>query len=291
MSKIFNLHYYLFIFALIFTIDLSAQNDQASKKNITEKLKKDVTLLEKNPDSTLASLRKLRNQVITSDPTEAIEKTFAIVHVLARTKGDYNQVLQESKIGMEIAIKINEFSALSYFHQYRSTAYFEQGFIDLGYRELEKAIHYTEKIADNNYRHIAFAQIYKAMSDYYLYKKDTLKQMLYINKSIATLKKSNDTPQITYTKEFTEAQQYEILATIFNSKKQPDSAEFYYLLAYKLHNRNNFALYDKTAIIVSLSNFYFQQKDFRKAIQYALTGLSIRKENNQPYIKKEFYNI
>jgi len=282
-------------FILFLSFQLSAQQNVTPKdEEVTKIMEENVELLETDPDVALLNLKKLRDQYIKSNPRKAIGIVAKILDVLARTKGDNHQLLKESEIGLKLANKHNAFGQLSLFYQYRSAAYISEGLSDLGYRELEMAILYTNKITDINEKNITFAHLYGGMSEYYHLKNDISNEHLYINKSLATLAHVHDTsaPIISDIR-FIKAQRFERLGTIFYRKNQFDSSEFYLLEAYKLHNQNDptLPLFDKTAIVLSLSDFYYFREDYRKAIQYAKVGLGIRKENKQPFIKRGFYDV
>lgn len=169
MFKYSNYIYSITIIILFLPFQLPAQNSKIAQKDEQyTKMKENTELLETNPETALLNLKKLRDQNIKSNPEEAIDIVFKILDVLARSKGDNHELLRESEIGLKLAKNINAYKQLSYFHQYRSIAYFNEGLRDLGYRELLLAIPYTNKIKDNNSKYITLAQLYGTMSVYYL---------------------------------------------------------------------------------------------------------------------------
>lgn len=275
---------------LFLSFQLLAQSNKIDQSSdLSTAMKESAALSKKDPEVAILKLKKLRDENIKSNPQKAVYYVCAIIDVLGRNKGDNHELLKESEIGLQLATELNDYKSLTFIYQYRSFAYMSAGLLDQCYRELVKAIPYTKKIRNSNSKNIALTELYDYISLYYEQINDTGNERLYLNKSIATSKLITDSSKMLVTK----ARLFEHLGKMFYKNKQFDSSEFYLLEAYKLRNHITTALYpyDKALVFVYLSNFYYQQKDYRKAIQYAQIGLKIKKETKLPQLTKNFYNV
>lgn len=283
--------YNYLIFLLFLSFQLFSQSDKVQQK-IDKKIKENTALMEKLPDQTLLNLRKLKTESFNANYSHGvINSTKLIIEILLRTKVDYHQILEETNLGLQIAKESHNFSAIIQFHQYRSAAYYNLGLIDFGFRELEDALSYTSKLTDINERNLKLAHLYGAMAPYYKFKKDAKNQALYLQKSLDKIKHVHDSSEFRLEKKRIIALQYADLAYLLNSQNKIDSAKFYFSKSYDLFNQYDLPIFDKTRLLLVMSRFYFNSKDYQKAIHLSHNGLHLRKENNHPVLKKEFYNI
>lgn len=283
--------YNYLIFLLFLSFQLFSQSDKIQSK-INKRINENSILMEKIPDQTLINLRKLQRESLNANYYQGVIKsTTLIVEILLRTIVDYHQILEETDLGIKIANETSNFSAIIQFHQYRSVAYYNLGLIDLGFRELEYALPYTNKLTNLNEQNLKIAHIYGAMAPYYKFKKDTKNHILYLKKSLDVIKHVHDSSEFLSEKRRIIALQFADVAYLLNSQKKIDSAKFYFSKSYDLFNKYDLPLFDKTKLLLVMSHFYFQNKDYYKAIQLSHNGLNVRKKNNHPILKKEFYNI
>jgi len=280
----------LFIVYIFFSFSIVAQTTNNAQHDINNTINENLSLSATDPDQALLNLKKLKEELIaTNHLAEALRCITIITDISLRNKADFHQVIEESKIGLQIAKEIGDFPAVITFKLQRNGAYYQQGLVDLSYRELEEALTYIDKIVDVDQRNLNLAYLYGAISAYYHAKQDTTNRILYLNKSLSVLKNVDD--RFAREKVHTSILQLRALGTIFNEQKKTDSAEFYYLEAYKLYNQHPFALANKADLLLTLSNFYYQQQEYRSAIDFARTGLGLNKDNHHPIVKKELYNV
>lgn len=283
--------YYFLFFLLFHSLELFSKSDEIQQK-IDKRIQENSNLMEKSPHQTLINLRDLKNESLNAKYSHGVIKsTLLIIEILLRTRVDYIQILEESKLGLQTAKDSNDFSAIIQFHQYRSMAYYNLGLFDSGFHELEYALSYTGKLADPNERNLKIAYIYGAMAPYYKFKNDHKNHLFYLRKSLNRLKLVDDSSEYLLEKKRITALQYADLGYLLNSQHKIDSAEIYYNKSHQLFNQYHLPLFDKTRVLLVMSRFYFQRKNYPKAIRFSHSGLDVTRENNHPILKREFYNI
>lgn len=289
-KNLFFLSVYLF-----FSICLSAQDNKSRFSAIEDRIHKHYEILVSggDPDSLLHNFRELRKESETVGYSEgALTCTIQIIDLLSDNKRDLVQLIEESKIGERLAIALKRYVALIQIYQLQSNAYNDLGLIDLSFKQLEKALVYAEKVSDINEKNITLANTYINIANYYGIKKDPENRFIALHKCQDVIKNVADTSDyLRLAKSNILASQLEALACAHKDSKQLDSAEIYYLAAYKLRHDKGllYLLFQKTQLLLNISEFYYQQKNYRAAINFAQLGLGTNREYILPKYRKEFY--
>ncbi|MCS4224622.1 helix-turn-helix domain-containing protein [Sphingobacterium sp. BIGb0165] len=282
---------------LFFSLCLSAQDSKILYSGIEDRIYKqyDILVSGGDPDSLLHNFRTLRKQSEKVGYSEgALTCTIQIIDILSDNKRDLTQLIEESKIGERLAVKLKRYAALIQIYQLQSNAYNDLGLIDLSFKQLEKATTSAENISDINEKNITLANTYINIANYYGIKKDNKNRFISLHKSQQAVKNVADTSEyLRLAKNNLLASQLEALACAHEDSRQLDSAETYYLAAYKLRNEKDilYLLFQKTQLLFNISDFYFRQKNYRTAINFAQLGLDTNKEYILPKLRKEFYQV
>lgn len=291
-KKLFFLSVYLFLYFC-----LAAQDHKILFSNIDDRIYKQYDLLVAggDPGLLLQNFRELRKESEKVGYSEgALTCTIQIIDLLSDNKSDLDQLIEESKIGEKLAIELKRYSALIQIYQLQSNAYNDLGLIDLSFKKLEQALAYAEKVSDVNEKNITLANTYINIANYYGIKKDIKNRFIFLNRSQYAIKKVSDTTNyLRLAKNNILASQLEALACAYEDNRQLDSAEINYLAAFKLRYDKSIIhlLFQKTQLLFNVSDFYYQQKNYRAAINFAKLGLGTNKEYILPKLKKEFYKI
>lgn len=287
---------FLFIY-LCLPFYIAAQDKKILFSDIENRIFKqyDILVSGGNPDSLLHNFKALRKEAEkVGYSAGALTCTIQIVDLLAGNKRDINQLIEESKKGEQLAIEIKQYAALIQIYQLLSNAYNDLGFIDLSYQQLIKAAACAENISDASEKNITLANTYINIANYYGNKKDSKNRFLSLGKSQNAIKYVADTSDyLRLAKNNLLASQLEALACAYEDNRQLDSAEYYYLAAYKLRNDKSilYLLFQKTQLLYNISDFYYKQNNYRDAINFAHLGLGTSKEYIPPKERKEFYQI
>ena len=281
---------------MIFLVSIKLQSQNILSPSLLDnEIKMCKEKLSEDPKKTLESLDKIRKNAYKINYKLGVYRsTYLIIHIYISNFGDFNKVIEETKIGERIANDLNDNEAIADMLQLRGISYIELGMNDVGLENLLGALKYANQIDKEQAKHKTLALIYDNIGGYYDNAQDLKNFEKYKRKSLQ---------EITQIKELNEDDsrlKYRIIAAqntnighLFHKKKELDSAKYYFLKAYNVYNtkfqKSNFR--EKIDLLSRLSRLYYDRKDFSKALQYAHLGLSVQKEATTPALRKDLYEI
>jgi len=277
---------------MFFSFPVFGQTTRDVHHDMDRKIKENEILLETDPDQALLNIVQLKEAAIKAEyPEGAIKSINQLVKMLLN-QGSFQQVMEELKLGEKLSKKSTDYKAIIQFCIYRSGVYFQIGLPDLAYQALQDALLLTDKLADGDQKNIDLAVIYCNISIYYHFKKDDRNVLIYTDKGLASLSKVDDHSGQIAEKIGIQAVLYHGRASLYLTQHQVDSARYYYLKAYDLLASEKYSvpLFSKLDLLKSMCNFFYDQQDYRSAINYAQEGLKLG-GTKVPINEDLFYHI
>lgn len=294
MKRFFPVLAFLYLFSTI----LSAQSN---KKDIDKLLQDGKHYLKFTNDTVkafkiLSEVKEASKRIGYKEGIVASELALSFFYV---GRGDYDKVIE---IGYEIeplALEAKNYTFLSDLHRLRAFSQGRLGINEKSYEEFQTSLKYAKKIPEKNLRHHRTAFVYENMTLYFQRTNKFQDSILYyFEKSLEEAKKIEDNnPDITLDAK------YDIIANANGSLgrlymfhpngPRMDLAEKYFLDALEIHKNEKYKIpiQSKMLLLVYLGNFYNNNGNQNKTIEYATDVLELEKKVNSPIDRMDAYDL
>lgn len=287
----------LFIALCLFSFSLVAQ----TKDDIDKQLK-DAKYYLKFTNDTLKGLKMVSEAKEASKHIgykEGIVTSGITLSFFYVGKGDYGKVIKISYEIEALALDLENYTLLSDLYRTRAFSQGQLGLNERSYKEFQASLKYAKKIPEKNTLHHRLAYVYENMTLYFQHTKKSQDSILYyLEKSLEEAKKIEDhNPDVPLDVK------YDLIANtngslgrlyMFNPKgPRMDLAEKYFLDAQKIHKNEKYKIpvQSKMLLLIYLANFYNNNGNYDKTIEYAADVLALEKKVNSPYDRLDAYQI
>lgn len=273
-----NLHY------------LYAQSNVDSIEHMISDLRNNVAPY--NPAKAVEGLLKAKEKATDIQYTKGIMKSSYTLMLLYYNEGNYGKVIEESVDTEKAAQKLADNEYLSDVYRMRGISYDEMSLGESALKEIEKAYVIAGKIATKHILHYKKALIYEAYAGIYNKKEDFGKEISYRYRSIAEASSmTENNTNVTNAKYHNLALQFSSLALAFKGLGKKDSAVKYFEKAQKIYENNDYNIYinGKATLLSDMAIFYYENEEYRKAVQLAKKAELYEKQTSMPYVRREIY--
>ncbi|GAB3415609.1 helix-turn-helix domain-containing protein [Niabella aquatica] len=211
---------------------------------------------------------------------------------------NYKKALEISEEAEKIAQQLKDYPVLSTLYTTRATLYVNLGMYSESIRQYETALTYTELIKNEDSRQYNRGFIYYNLAPYY---QDTSleKSIEYLKKSkyeIEKIKDSSTTISLSKKKDMLVSTNMN-LGTFYYLKRNPKKnlrlAASYFMAALKDAENDRYEIRpdSKIDLFEALLEFYYNTKDYEKAIHYGEKMLDLEKSYHMPYNRRVCYMV
>lgn len=214
-------------------------------------------------------------------------------------RGDYNKVIDIGYKIESLTIEAENYTLLSDLYRLRAFSHGQLGIIEKSYKEFQTSLKYAKKIPEKNLRHHRTAFVYENMTLYFQRANKYQDSILYYyEKSLEEAKKIEDNNH-----DITLDAKYDIIANANGSlgreymfhpvAPRMDLAEKYFFDALEIHKNEKYKIpfQSKMLLLVYLGNFYNNNGNHNKTIEYATDVLELEKKVNSPYDRMDAYQL
>lgn len=281
-----------------FTTILSAQSN---KKDIDKLLQDGKHYLKFTSDTVkgfklLSEAKEASKRIGYKEGIVASEVALSFFHV---GRGDYNKVIEIGYKIEPLALEAENYTLLSDLYRLRAFSHGGLGINEKSYKEFQTSLKYAKKIPEKNLRHHRTAFVYENMTLYFQRTNKSQDSILYYyEKSLEEAKKIEDNnPDVTLDAK------YDIIANtngslgrlymFYPDGPRMDLAEKYFLDALEIHKNEKYKIpiQSKMLLLVYLGNFYNNNGDQDKTIEYATDVLELEKKVNSPFDRMDAYDL
>ena len=192
---------------------------------------------------------------------------------------------------IKTGLEIEDYDKLSHIHRLKSCAYSELGLLNKGDEERLQALKYAEKIIVENKKHYAMSLIYSNQAGSYI-KSDAVQDSIFssINKSLEHAKKITEENDLYVSNKYSLiSYAYITFANQYSKLQEAKLAESYFLKALDIHNTKPMILVERVILLSQLGVFYYKEKRYDKAIEYAEQGVQMEQKASFPQIRRDLF--
>ncbi|MCY1510630.1 DNA-binding transcriptional activator FeaR [compost metagenome] len=294
MKRIFS----VLILLCSFTTLLSAQSN---KEDIDKLVQDGKHYLKFTSDTVkgfklLSEAKEASKRIGYKEGIVASEIALSFFHV---GRGDYGKVIEIGYKIEPLALEAENYTFLSDLYRLRAFSHGRLGISEKSYKEFQTSLKYAKKIPEKNLRHHRTAFVYENMTLYFQRTNRSQDSILYYyEKSLEEAKKIEDNNL-----DITLDAKYDIIANangslgrlymFYPDGPRMDLAEKYFLDALEIHKNEKYKIpvQSKMLLLVYLSNFYNNNGNQDKTIEYATNVLELEKKVNSPYDRVDAYDL
>ncbi len=246
-----------------------------------------------DPEAAISHLEKIKADAKAIGYNSGIMRVGYNQAIIYFNSSNYNKLINLDDEYLKLGYAIKDYENVSHIHRLKGCAYSELGLLSQGSEQYDLALEYARKINRGNNRQYALSLIYSNLANH-LMKASAPQDSIFsnINKCIAEAEKIDETDEKSISKKYSLiAYSNIIMANEYEKAEKPDLAEKYYLKSLNIHNSKTVPLVERVILLNQLGNFYYNQKDYDKSVQYAEQGISIEKKASLPQLRRDLFEV
>ncbi len=230
-----------------------------------------------NLDSALVNYSKslvIRRQIVDGKGEAASLNNIGIVYY---QRGDYPRAIEYYQLSLNIKDSLGDMLGVAASYSNIGMIYENEGKIDLTLVYYNKALHIRDSLNDLR----GLCDSYSKIAGYYMMTRDYENAEIFLDKSIDYAQQAGDDRSL--------SSSLSNIGHLFEIREQDDSAIVYYQKALAIRLK----LGDEEGIArshVEIGSFYFDQRDFLKAIENCKIGLDLSDKIDFPEIQRDGCN-
>lgn len=246
-----------------------------------------------NPDRAIPILNEINRNCKIIDYKSGIARVGHTLAIIYFNSSDYNKVINLDDEFLKVGEEVKDYEKISHIYRLKACAYSELGLLEKANGIYSLALQNARKINEGNGKQHALSVIYGNLGSH-LIKSNAPRDSVFasIKKSIAEAEKIKETDNSYISKKYSLiAYSYIILANENLKSGHQKVAQDYYQKALDIHNAKPIPLVEKVVLLNELGYFYYDQKEYDKAITYAELGLNLERKASFPQLRKGLYEV